>query len=221
MGRRFLAISGVWLLACAVLAAANFWEEKEFTDWSDKDVERMMSNSPWAKRLTVAFPFTPRATPDSGRGGGRGGGGTPFGRGSPQSRLIIQWRSALPMRQALLRTQIGQGGTVGPEAQEALTQSAPGYFVAVTGVPGQFGRLTPEALMADAWLERKGKSPVVPMQAGPQREGRGVTLFYAFPNDDAIVLEDKDVEFVAKIGDTTIKKKFKLEDMVFNDQLEL
>lgn len=35
------------------------------------------------------------------------------------------------------------------------------------------------------------------------------------------MLEDKDVEFVAKVGDTTIKKKFKLEDMVFNDQLEL
>ncbi len=39
--------------------------------------------------------------------------------------------------------------------------------------------------------------------------------------DEAIVLEDKDVEFVTKLGDTTSKKTFKLEDMVFNDQLEL
>ena len=39
MGRKFLAISGIWLLACAVLAAADFWEEKELTSWSDKDVE--------------------------------------------------------------------------------------------------------------------------------------------------------------------------------------
>ena len=66
MGRRFLAISGVWLLACAVLAAADFWEEKEFTSWSDKDVEKMMSNSPWAKPLTVPFPRPPRGTPGSG-----------------------------------------------------------------------------------------------------------------------------------------------------------
>ncbi len=41
MGRRLLAMSGVWLLACAVVAAADFWEEKEFTAWSDRNVEKM------------------------------------------------------------------------------------------------------------------------------------------------------------------------------------
>ena len=34
MRRRFLAISGVWLLAFVALSAADFWEEKEFTAWS-------------------------------------------------------------------------------------------------------------------------------------------------------------------------------------------
>lgn len=75
--------------------------------------------------------------------------------------------------------------------------------------------------MAEARLERKGKPPIVPVQASPQRDGRSLALLYVFPVDEAIVLEDKDVEFVTKLGDTTIKKKFKLEDMVFNDQLEL
>ncbi len=221
MGRRFLAISGVWLLACAVLAAADFWEEKEFTAWSDKDVSKMMSNSPWAKRQTVVFPRPPRAGGGVAIAGGtpRRGGGNIGARG--QTRLIIQWRSALPMRQALVRGRIGEGGTVNLAAQELLTQSPPGYFVVVTGVPRRFGRLTPEALMAEARLERKGKSPIVPVQAGPEMEVQGLALVYIFPRDAAIVLEDKDVEFVTKVGDTTIKKKFKLEDMVFNDQLEL
>ena len=229
MGRRFLAISGVWLLACAVVAAADFWEEKKFTAWSDKDVEKMMSNSPWAKRLTVRFPRPPRESAGvGGGGGGRGGAGAGgfggrdgFGGGSPQSRLVIQWRSALPIRHARVRGRIGEGGTLDPEARETLAQSPPGYLVAVTGLPRQFGRLTPEALMAEARLERKGKSPIAPTQAAAQMEGPAVTLAYLFSRDDVVALEDREVEFVTKVGGTTIKKKFKLEDMVYNDRLEL
>ena len=208
-------MSGIVLLAGAVLAAADFWEETEFTAWSDKDVEQMMNDSPWAKRLTVRFPRTPRESR-----GGRFGGFRP-GTSTPQTRLVIQWQSAQPIRQAMVRRRIGQGGTVDPAVQDLLSQSSPGYVVAVTGVPGQFGGLTPEALMAEARLERKGKSPIVPVQAQPQRAGRGVAIVYFFPKDDAIVLEDKEVEFITKVGDVTIKKKFTLEDMVFNDQLEL
>ena len=208
-------MSGIVLLAGAVLAAADFWEETEFTAWSDKDVEQMMNDSPWAKRLTVRSPRTPRESR-----GGRFGGFRP-GTSTPQTRLVIQWQSAQPIRQAMVRGRIEQGGTVDPEAQVFLDQSSPGYVVVVTGLPGQFGRLTPEALMAEARLERKGKSPIVPAQAQPQRAERGVTIDYIFPKDDAIVLEDKEVEFITEVGDVTIKKKFTLEDMVFNDQLEL
>jgi len=208
-------MSGIVLLAGAVLAAADFWEETEFTAWSDKDVEQMMNDSPWAKRLTVRFPRTPRESR-----GGRFGGFRP-GTSTPQTRLVIQWQSAQPIRQAMVRRRIGQGGTVDPAVQDLLSQSSPGYVVAVTGVPGQFGGLTPEALMAEARLERKGKSPIVPVQAQPQRAGRGVAVVYFFPKDDAIVLEDKEVEFITKVGGVTIKKEFTLEDMVFNDQLEL
>ena len=208
-------MSGIVLLAGAVLAAADFWEETEFTAWSDKDVEQMMNDSPWAKRLTVRFPRTPRESR-----GGRFGGFRP-GTSTPQTRLVIQWQSAQPIRQAMVRGRIEQGGTVDPEAQVFLDQSSPGYVVVVTGLPGQFGRLTPEALMAEARLERKGKSPIVPAQAQPQRAEQGVTIVYLFPKDDAIVLEDEEVEFITEVGDVTVKKKFTLEDMVFNDQLEL
>ena len=41
------------------------------------------------------------------------------------------------------------------------------------------------------------------------------------PRDDEITLEDKDVEFVAKLGQLEVKRKFKLEDMVFDEQLAL
>jgi hypothetical protein len=46
-------------------------------------------------------------------------------------------------------------------------------------------------------------------------------LYMVFPKTDPIALEDKEVEFVAKVGENTIKQKFRLKDMVFNNKLEL
>ena len=227
MRRRYIAISIVWLAACAVLAAADFWEEEEFTAWSDREVQRMMSNSPWAKRVTVVFPRPPRAVVDdstrgaqaAGRGGRGGFGGDPFG-GSPQSRLIVQWRSALPMRQAIVRGRIGEGGPLDPAGRQILAQVPSGYFIVVSGLPRPFARLAPDA-MTGARLERRGKPPILPLQASAQREGNGAALVYLFPRDDAITLDDDEVEFVTEVAEATIKRKFGLEDMVVNGDLEL
>ena len=213
----------VWLAACAVLAAADFWEEEEFTAWSDREVQRMMSNSPWAKRVTVVFPRPPSAVISDEVGavrGGRGGfGGNPFG-GSPQSRLIVQWRSALPMRQAIVRGRIGEGGPLDPAGRQLLAQVPSGYFIVVSGLPRPFARLAPDAL-TEARLERRGKPPILPLQASAQREGNGAALVYLFPRDNAITLEDEEVEFVTEVAEATIKRKFEIEDMVVNGDLEL
>ena len=70
-------------------------------------------------------------------------------------------------------------------------------------------------------MERQGKSPIFPVRALPQPGWARRRAGDVFPKDDAIVLEDKEVEFITKVGGVTIKKEFTLEDMVFNDQLEL
>jgi hypothetical protein len=224
VGRPYIAI--IWVAACAMLAAQGFWEEKELTAWSDRDVERMMSNSPWAKRITVVFPRPPRAAiddraPTAGLGrGGRSGGANALG-GSPQSRLIVQWRSARPMRQAIVRGRIGAGGALDSQGRQLLAQRPTAYFIVVSGLPRPFARLDPAALMAEARLERPGKPPIRPVRAFPQREGNGVALVYLFPRDDAITFEDEEVEFVTEVAEATIRRTFELDDMVVNGQLEL
>ena len=228
MGRRYIALSIVLLAACAVLTAADFWEEKELTAWSDRDVQRMMSNSPWAKRITVVFPRPPRAAiSDSvggaqaaGRGGFGGRGGDAFG-GRQQSRLVVQWRSALPMRQAIVRGRLGEGGALDSAGRQLLAQVPTAYFLVVSGLPRPFARVDPAALMAETRLERRGRPPILPIQASPQREGNGVALVYLFPRDDAITLDDEEVEFVTEVAEASIKRKFELEDMVVNGRLQL
>jgi len=37
------------------LLAADFWQAKLFTDWSDKEVTRIMETSPWAKQIAISM----------------------------------------------------------------------------------------------------------------------------------------------------------------------
>lgn len=67
------------LLLSSGLAAADFWS-KPSSEWSDKDLQKMMNNSPWAHSDSIpmsgpAAPSVGGAGGGGGRGGGRGGGG--------------------------------------------------------------------------------------------------------------------------------------------------
>ncbi len=63
--------------------AGEFWNDKEPSAWSDKEVERMLTKSPWVKDAAVQMNFS--AMPQGGAGGGRPGGGMGggMGRGGP------------------------------------------------------------------------------------------------------------------------------------------
>ena len=58
-------------------------------------------------------------------------------------------------------------------------------------------------------------------EVGAQQTGTGIVVVFAFPKTDAILLEDKDVELVTKLGQYDVKRKFNLKDMVFHGKLEL
>ena len=59
------------LFLFAVFAwAADFWRSKPFTEWSDRDVQKMLQDSPWSHTVTLAstaspFPSVSRQRPNS------------------------------------------------------------------------------------------------------------------------------------------------------------
>jgi hypothetical protein len=78
------------------------------------------------------------------------------------------------------------------------------------------------ALKAETFLKRGGnKPPIAVSDAGAQQTETGIVVVFAFPKTDAILVDDKDVEFVTKLGQFDVKKKFNLKDMVFKGKLEL
>ena len=219
MRPQLLGLLGLCLLAGTALSAADFWTEKPYLQWSDKDAEKMMTGSPWATVMSVALPPNLPVASDGGGRGGRGGDGEGFAPDPRRIRLTISWRSARPVKQALVRTQVGLGGT--PTAQQTtfLEQDEPYYVVGILGLPPQYVRPGGNTTV-EAFLKRKGKDDIPVQQAGSQMSPGGTTLLLGFPRGE-IMPEDAEVELFVKFDRLEIKKKFKLAEMMFDGKLEL
>ena len=156
----------------------------------------------------------------TGEGGyGRAGGG----QSPPQLQLTIQWSSALPVKQALMRGRFGNEAHTAAEAKQFLQRRETHYLVLVSGFSGRMAGMlqNTDRLKQTASLKRKNKEPIRPEVVEMQNQEESVTLYVAFPRTDQIVLEDKNVEFEMKLGPMTVRRKFKLKDMLFDGKLEL
>ncbi|MCL5743645.1 MAG: alpha/beta hydrolase, partial [Acidobacteria bacterium] len=70
-------------------------------------------------------------------------------------------------------------------------------------------------------LVRKGKAALVPQEVTVHRVQNGLSIVYQFPRTDPITLEDKEVEFISRVGPVEFKRKFKLKEMVYGGKLAL
>ena len=208
MRRKLAGPIGVWLLAAAALLAADFWDEKDFTTWSDTEVQEMLTDSPWAKQVRIIV---------SGRGG------EPLD--AVRTEVTFTWNSALPIKQALVRQAIGLDAPIPPESKQALERAEPFYAVTLSGLPPTLRWLATrrDALKAESMLARKGKAPIAPtsVRLFQETQSRLISIAFLFPKTDAITLDDQDVELITKLGNAEVKKTFKLADMVFGGQLAL
>jgi hypothetical protein len=162
-----------------------------------------------------------------GGGGGRRGGGMGEagggGGGAPSMTVHVRWQSALPIRQALVVNKLGHEKADSEQAKEFIGRTIPYYVVAVVGLPANMAARIPDDQLAElaktATLVRKDKDPIA-AESAQKLPGEGGVAFL-FPKASAITLDDKEVEFVSKVGRLEVKRKFKLKEMVLADKLEL
>jgi hypothetical protein len=165
----------------------------------------------------------------SGAGVGGGGGaardsdagGSEF-QGVRRIPVTVAWISALPVRQAIARLRAGVDAPVLPD-DKRLPEDEAFYVVAVAGMPtrvAQAGALK-EVLERTA-LRSKRKEPIKPADIRIVPESpQTVRVEFVFPKSNAFALDDKEVEFVTKIGPADIARKFTLADMVVRGRLAL
>ncbi len=86
-GRHMIPRRTFLLVSAAITSrAGDFWTDKKAAEWSEKDIQRLLAHSPWAKETTVDM-HNAMDGGMSGRGGrgGRGGGGAGGGMGGGNS----------------------------------------------------------------------------------------------------------------------------------------
>lgn len=213
-------------------AASEFWEAKPFSDWTDREVRLMMSNSPWAHEILLTETAVGYAPVTGGSTGGRHGGGSFSSAGASgisttpsTTRLVVLWESALPARQAMARFKFGAEAATSREAKELLEQEEANYVIVLTGLPASFVKgdvdKIKEELQARTTLTVKGRKPFKPERIEVLADGKTVGAYFEFTRTNAITTGDKDVEFSTKIGEKTARHEFHLQEMVINGKLEL
>ena len=260
MKKPLLLIGVFLLLIYSTLLAADFWKAKEYKAWKPKEVQKMLTKSPWAKDATVRFSMqgvsargrgsggsasdSGQRSPIGGCGGGGfggGGGGAPGGGGGggfgggggggfggggrsrPQLKVSIRWASALPIKQARIRSR--HEGDFEETAQDKahLTQIEKQYVVAVSGLPGRMERFlqNTDHIKQATTLKRKKNATIQAQSVEVVPREQFIELYFFFSRSNPILVNEKNVEFKMELGPIKIKRKFKLKDMVFNDKLEL
>ena len=231
--------------AALALWAAEVWQAKPYTDWTDKDIQKIMSDSPWSKKVSVALsmggPGGPVPPSTTGTTGGRGGGGgrsgpqgqsadpgiggdAAVGGGVPETVLFVRWRTALVVNEALAKSKYGAEAGTSPDAKKMLEPEPKYYVIWVNGLPANLRPRDAEAkqaMLKDSVLNPKDKNSIPAEDIQFAGQGRATDFFFLFPRSAGITADDKEVEFVTKLGKTAIKAKFKLKDMEINGKLDL
>lgn len=219
-------------------AGSDFWNRKEPKDWSEQEIDRLITNSPWAKEVTPQLggpggfgrpPGPPEGEDQSGPSGGPGGqphggwrlpGIGPIGKGpaggAPEIKGIVRWESAQPVIDAL-KSPI-------PDAFSGR------YVISVNGFPmfsrgGAGAEAPPEDELLNrvkqlTFLVTKNGKNVQPGIIQQEKTTGNPRLLVGFAKDLlALSMEDKDVLFTTHLGPFSIKAKFNLKEMKYRGVL--
>jgi hypothetical protein len=244
MIRRCGAVAALFTFTAAWIAGAgdtrSFWNEKEPAEWSDREVQRLRTDSPWARVGSAQVVLESKGAREIARGrkGDRvpivGPDGKQLSTGTeptepaapgptgplPKLTVLVRWESAEPLLAAA--------------PDQSAADAAKFYVISVSGLMtgdlGNAGRPAPasteerdpelERVMRASFLLREGKEPI-PATDIHKASLDGVVSLYFPRASGPIDAADKEVAFVTKMGPFALKVKFPLKAMQYRGKLAL
>ena len=224
------------------LRADDPWKAKSYKQWDQKEVQQVLTSSPWARQVTVANTWS-----------GSGGGGAPAsgsrvdelertgsinqtamgGPSRTEAAFVVRWVSARTVRQAFARGVMLRGQSEA-EAEKVVAQEPDEYQLAVLGVDmtpfSQADEKAVEEMKAKTFLQsKKTKARIAASSIRLQRSEDGkklVTVYFTFPKKSAggelsIPADEKSVEFNCSVGKVNIKTTFELSKMTGEKGVDL
>lgn len=226
-------------LLLAVPAMPEDWKDKPFPNWSDDDVARMVTDSPWAKAKSVRLKWvkddyrgiTYKDIPGADHSPTVSGGSPVGGIGVPRSSLpdratfLLRWASALPVRRAKALYKQRDEKLDGARLNELTGTQGNDYVLEIYGVPAEVAHLgtgSVELIVTrSAYLRTKSGRTIRPSRVEAQLHATSMTILVHFPRTPPIQLSDGEIECYADLQVFEVKEKFKLSSMMYLDHLEL
>ena len=237
------------LIVAGSLAAAMAQKpDKKWTDWSKKDAQKMLDDSPWAKKQIDTDNSQQMYSPTTASSGiteqqqavsaeRRGVGAT---NQSVNVNFQVRFFSARPIRQALAR--IMELDAKGKPLPEQITKlhnfgdfkSDESIIITVT-YSGTDQRYTNDAMQAlnsavtstlknDTYLQRSdSKQLFLEQYVPPGSDGFGARFIFLRKPDGQPFIDanTKEIRFYTKLsGAMKVDRRFKVADMMYEGQLE-
>ena len=239
LNRVGITCAPVIVFVCALSISAQ-WNKKPYTEWSEKDVKKVLNDSPWGQ--TQVYSDTSNEFKRGVSRGALGAGDSTSGDYSA-SHLNIRIRllSSRPVRQAFSRLIVlMQKGSVPDQLAASLkgfVEKDPGPYVVVAvdadaneskSEIREFRTLMDSRALADlkhnTYLSGKGGERVYLAQyLPPQKDNLGAK--FVFPRlvngEPFITPETNEVRFYSEFSDKfKLDMRFKIKDMVVDGKLE-
>jgi hypothetical protein len=221
-------------------------KSKPWQEWSRKDAEAILNDSPWGKTQTETdiseMMFRPQGAPDPRTGASNADPVRDERGGASNQATTVKYRirflSAKPIRQAFARVIALDQPTEDPKVKAYMNDFVNRQFdrwIAVTvsfesrdqrysGVALQtFGSATTDSLKNKTYLERKdGKRLFLHMYQAPTSDGLGAKFIFERIVDERPFLnqESGEVRFVSELGKIKLDMRFKVVEMTYDGQLE-
>lgn len=198
--KRFTTIlAAAILFVGAAVFASDAWKEKPFESWDEKDVQKIMNDSPWVRKVQFGTPSgggagcTVTNSGDAAHGGqtlgsagsdggcdasranrGSRGGASGDPSLSRESTFVARWVSARVMRQAQARQAVLNGKSL-EEATKSLAAQPEAYQIVLIGSDlRSFARTDEAALKQSTYLElKKTHEKLTPTRVQIMKAGNG------------------------------------------------
>jgi hypothetical protein len=224
--RKLGFLSGMLAFAAIAWASNDPWMTKPYQQWNESDIQRVLTDSPWSRMVTVTRTWSSIKAgelPEGALAGGRRTLSTETSQSNdPMATKDVSfgifWMSSRVTRAAAARRAILQSRMTEANAQKYIDQPQPEYEIVVQGGDmAPFLQKDEKFFKENAFLEmKKTKQTISPNHVQYQRSPDGKSLYavkFYFPKkssagDPLISTDEKIVEFLCRLEGPTLRADF-------------
>ena len=225
---------GLLLIASLVFAGDKPWKAKTYQQWDEKDLQTILTDSPWVRVTSIQRTWLPVAekdvAPDPQIAGGvrqmpAPGTAANTVRAGEQSlrelNVQIFWQSSRVMRAATAREAVLHGQQVDVDKYAAEPQSEYQIILRMEDMT-PFTQHDEKFFQDSAFLQtKKSKDKILPSHVVYEKNAKGAIqdAIFFFPKTTSsgaptIASDEKEVQFSCKIADSVVRVGFRPQEMV-------